>query len=267
MAESSKNVPNTEKALAKITKAKVLEMEKKNTRSIFFYHSGGQWWKAIGASALIYFHYAKPKSPSILTSKLNPDTDGYSTSVEGSISIANIVRTVDELKRLGFSQSRPKDPEIIHLTAPSDFKSNNLKKWRGEFQAKTQQLNETITVESSDPALAAKVREFSRLVYDKIRKMDRSTQQLIGQHMLEMTRGLFVLYRKWAIENPRQTDGLERMLGGVEMLESDLLFLMDLNNGMQLEDIGKLSFHLEELRMLIKKRIESIKNQEGRGTT
>lgn len=91
-----------EKEAEKAIKERISKAEERNYNKLMVYPSGENWWKMIDHSALIYKYIIAPELK--ISVNLNQDTDRYSTSKTGVVSIGNIEGLKKNLAKLGIKE-------------------------------------------------------------------------------------------------------------------------------------------------------------------
>lgn len=178
-------------------KTLVMKLESKNYDRLIFYQSDNDYYKLAGHSALIYAgNIAKRIGRRF---NLRADTDHYSKSVDGVISIVMNDRLRENLSVIKATiDSSNKNPHLIIFRLPYKFSEQDIEQFREWIKQEERQINQIILPKSPIPTLYTYVNELTEMIYHNSKNMSHFGGATLGTDIFNSICSMHRCYLNYA---------------------------------------------------------------------
>ena len=258
--------PETNKIDIRHRKREVYKEELKNDHFIFFYASGGEYWRAIMNSA-VFINCVLRKKVKNFNHLLRPDDDNHSASKYGAVAIKNLESFAREAAVAGFVPSPPKSPAFIAFYTKTKFSPDEVREYQNITLTQIEDINKIATVDTN--CTDAEVYNNINLLFSHVVKLAATFEKdptkclLIGD-AVKRTVNLRNLYTNIARDG---TSELYWAIWQYEELEHELRWLADWITGIPSANrVFELSRREREIRDClsnIRKKTDKMREELG----
>ena len=212
-------------------KANGKQAEATNDRYLLFIESTGGWHKLTGRSALFFYFDVVSRLKNPARFNLNPDTDNYSVSENGTVSVKLTPEFLKELEQLKILPTEEVgDYGITAFRLPWIYQSEDINRLLIKLRADKEQLNALLTPKNVIPELHIAIKDLDAMVYHNCRRMaDPFARQTVGADLYEKSTNAIRRYLEIASGKNSTEEGLKSILKNILHIRYTLLSVSNLN--------------------------------------
>lgn len=179
-------------------KARVMEFEQNNDHHLLIYDSTNNFTKIAGRSVLFYVFTIANRLHRRYSIK--PDTDGYSKSNDGIISLRSLDALEVSLASINIFPDRDlSDAELHFYKLPKVYTDEQINKLRSNAREDHSRITNIIVPKSPIPILYTTLLELNQLIYHSSRRInDNLAREIIMRPIIESMQNLLVTYLEFA---------------------------------------------------------------------
>lgn len=205
-------------------KAEVFAFELRNRSKLVAFRSTAGWWKLGGTSALLYYHRVAPRLG--LKPNLKADGDFYSKFEEGVISIKDINRFEENLKKLGIERIKSgTSMRMYDLGITID--AEEIKRLKKNEEAERKKFNKLVLPKVVLPDVYVGLCNINKAIYENVRLMTPPEREYAGMEMAVMARKMLEKYILMANGKLEKEETLAELLEKIEILIADLKIALE----------------------------------------
>lgn len=160
-------------------KALVMKLESENYDRLIFYQSDNCYYKLAGHSALIYAGNVAKRIGRRFN--LRADTDHYSKSVDGVISIVMNDVLQESLSAIkAIPDLSNKNSNIMIFKLPYKYSEEDIEQFREMTKQEERQINQIILPKSPIPTLYVYINELTEIIYHNSKNMPHFGSTTLG---------------------------------------------------------------------------------------
>lgn len=232
-----------------------LALEDKNNSRLILYPSlsgtKGEWYKMGGQSALFYKYIVGPrlkKKPVI-----RKDNDLRHRFKYGVVAVHWGDKFIKDATAIGLSAKRI-DYGIIIVELERTYAAKEIEEMRNLEKSEQDRLKKMIMPEKNYPDLYGLVRQLARILPPKIKKMDATYREVIGNVMLQILVELVEIYFQMANGGMAVDMAREEMLKQIDNMTA-LIVIVDENQLFDLTTRTRIGELLVDIKLTIKRRL------------
>ena len=211
-------------------KATGQKLELENHGYLYFIESTGGWSKLTGHSALFFHFDVAPRLKNPTHYNLISDTDSYSPSTLGVISIRLTEQFIDELAAINITPVENESYGITIFKLPWTYTSEEIDQAIVKLEQTSERINSLIIRSNIVPELFDALKDLNSTIYHNCRRFtDVFTRDSIGKELYEKSNNAILRYLEVSNNNNSVELGFQSILKNIYFIRYSLTSISELH--------------------------------------